>query len=1416
MDLNDPRRRLMVQRQSSPSLRVQAAPKPVRVPAVVPQTNNLRVNPATVPKDYQPPAPQPEDNRNILSKVGGAIFGNTAKFLNTTYAGARGAYDTAGLLISKPFDSDAETQRKVNETAARLDRNLKRGGIFGQGSAFSGYEDAGDISAGDLTKRVAGDALKTAPEVLPFVRGAQVATGASKLVNGRLVLPAFKTVAPRLAAEGLAYTGLDATGRLIKGDEITAKGTLLDAIVNTSMNVAIPGLGRLVSKFRGGTEGATSRLISKLSKTDDPEKVSAILRRAAPDLDAAVLDDVSRYIAKEDTPDAITNVLQAIEPNNLDLAPGVYNATSPHPGNVPEGYDVPLDPTTPNKSIDDIEFEKARRAALQEAGVNETAIDDVAQDLRFETNVKKNADELAKDPKLANEIASVTSKDAPDSLNAAMKIIAGKDSKRQIKDMLFGENGLLKDIDMNQSSKNRLIKDLVGETDPQNVSKRISAKIKEAQEATVTDTAESIARAADSNVDETVKTLSDANIAPTEAVSTPADTNIGQEVSKTADEALKGQKVEDMFPGVTNPEDRRAIQEVLDSLDSAKSEYRKADKIRSKEKAQRIAQGKSAYEAAGGGEAGVQAKLKSLKGGYSKSGFDAIDASPETQKSILDMVEKSDLRDFEKLNTQQAFRKIWGATEGKPTPSDINYIRRFAGDELADAVQEAVEQGGRDWKERLVQAAGTPRALMATGDFSFGFRQGAPIGTRFPKEWAKANKESVKYAFNKNYFEKEMKKIAQSKYFTAMDEKMKLGLTGASDSLEERFATADYAEAIPGFGRIVTGSDRAYTGGLTKLRYDTAKKIIDSYGGVDEFLDFYKGKDDAMEALGEVINTFTGRGGKRGGLADKHMKTLSATLFAPRLWAAKLNSLNPVWYAKMAKRNPQAAKLALQTQAAFLTTAGTVLSLAAAGGATVVWDPRSADFAKIKIGNTRYDILGGLQQNIRLMAQLITGEKINSNTGELQGLGDGFASPTRYDILLQAFENKENPLLSMATAMLKGKDFQGNPVNPVNEALGRLIPLSVQGAYETAKDIGSIPKGIALNLPSFVGVGVQTYGNQPTKDFKDGKFTGKIEENMVTDKNGEVILDEKGKPVKVDFPEDATDLEKKALLDNKRTTALRAQYKSTLSGEDQALLKLSKKELEGYVSDGQISQDKFDELMRHQKALDNIEGVEIPKGTVDPLSRAFYTKYNSMTEPDQANYLSGEADENSKTLTRLLNEQRVDGLPEFKPSNKLAKLYAEYEKKINTTEMSEIDKRNEAISFQKSAYKLNFSDNANEIYTEGSSSDLRYLIDNGDITQADLDEAIKLDNDMYNAGLTSKLKFSKKFRREYGYSSPGGSGGSGGSGSRRTGINQLLPSFRSSGSQSAPQFSSRPRGIKFKKPDVSTGSTPSKRVKINL
>jgi hypothetical protein len=381
---------------------------------------------------------------------------------------------------------------------------------------------------------------------------------------------------------------------------------------------------------------------------------------------------------------------------------------------------------------------------------------------------------------------------------------------------------------------------------------------------------------------------------------------------------------------------------------------------------------------------------------------------------------------------------------------------------------------GRSWKDTVAEVLAAPRSAMATADLSAPLRQGAVLGTRYPKQFGAAFVDSIKYFANPKLFEKEMYDISQRSTYPLM-KKSRLAVEGANGltSTEEMFMNSilegDVAKKL-GFGRLVAASDRAYSGFLTKLRADVFDKVVSDFNSSGVKLDA-----KATDSLAKFINSASGRGS--GKTLDKYGGLLAQVLFSPKLWKSRIDTMNPAYYARL---DPAARKLALQSAATFATTATTILSLAAMAGAKVEQDPRSADFGKIRVGDTRYDILGGHQQNIRLAAQLLSGQKINSVTGQVQTLGPdrGFGKPSRLDLAYQFVENKENPVVALATKALRGTDQTGNPINIGNEAAKLAIPLNLQSTWETARNVGSIPKGVAMNVPGTFGVGVQTYGKE--------------------------------------------------------------------------------------------------------------------------------------------------------------------------------------------------------------------------------------------------------------------------------------------------------------------------------------------------
>jgi len=404
--------------------------------------------------------------------------------------------------------------------------------------------------------------------------------------------------------------------------------------------------------------------------------------------------------------------------------------------------------------------------------------------------------------------------------------------------------------------------------------------------------------------------------------------------------------------------------------------------------------------------------------------------------------------------------------------------------EIGEVIQEAAPKEKVAWWR---QVPGGLRAAEASYDISGAGRQGLTVAALNPKLWFSSFKKQLKYFGNEEAFNNDMAKIAAYEY-SNLEESSGLALTGvkAFGKPEEAFSGADLAETIPLLGRPVKASDRAYTGTLTDLRH--GKFAIAMQSLKDAGYDPNKVPKEWIDSYSKYINTFTGRGtGKPGGWFEKHADSLAEGLFSPRLWKSRLDMLNPKFYYDL--KGP-ARKEAIKNAAAFASLAGAVLSVAAIGGANVETDARSSDFLKIKVGDTRYDILGGFQQNLVFAWRNIVHEKKSSVTGKITDLNEGgFNAPNRFSLLADLVQNKEAPLVSGITTQLKGEDKAGNKFSAVDrlrEVAKLGAPISLLGTGTAIKNEGIV--GAVKSLPDYLGVGVSTYGLkdiQPTKKQKE-------------------------------------------------------------------------------------------------------------------------------------------------------------------------------------------------------------------------------------------------------------------------------------------------------------------------------------------
>ncbi len=153
-------------------------------------------------------------------------------------------------------------------------------------------------------------------------------------------------------------------------------------------------------------------------------------------------------------------------------------------------------------------------------------------------------------------------------------------------------------------------------------------------------------------------------------------------------------------------------------------------------------------------------------------------------------------------------------------------------------------------------------------------------------------------------------------------------------------------------------------------------------------------------------------------------------------------------------------------------------------------DPRSSDFGKIKIGDTRYDIWAGFSQLIRFFAQFSTAQKKNTTDGQIIEMdGKKFPFKDRSDIIKNFARTKLSPTAGTMVDLMTGKDMLGNEITVGGEVAKNLIPLYLQDVASLYEKEG--PTGLTQSMvPAFFGIGVQNYSAKPGKKKEEKEGDG--------------------------------------------------------------------------------------------------------------------------------------------------------------------------------------------------------------------------------------------------------------------------------------------------------------------------------------
>jgi len=381
---------------------------------------------------------------------------------------------------------------------------------------------------------------------------------------------------------------------------------------------------------------------------------------------------------------------------------------------------------------------------------------------------------------------------------------------------------------------------------------------------------------------------------------------------------------------------------------------------------------------------------------------------------------------------------------------------------------------------------GLPRAAMSLFDLSAPLNQGWGVISR--KEWWDNLAPMIK-AFSRESAFRDIQADIITRPNYKLAKRAGLRLSDLSENLFEReeiFMTT-LLDKIPG----MAASQRAYIGFLNKLRMDSFDDLIKKakLAGEDVSLG-----SKAAEDIATIVNAFTGGYGRTDPL-------LNALLFSPRRVRSAVKILNP-WTYINPKTSKTARKAAIRNLLGSLAMTGSVIALAGLHGAVETEeDPRSSDFGKIKVGDTRLDISGGIAGYVILLSRILSGEIKSSNTGAIKKLGNNYGSTSGFDltaelkVTLNFIRNKLSPLASLIIDVLTGENAIGEKKTPTQSVIDRFKPMFLKDAYEVLTED---PEAKILIPFALFGGGLSTYSiseDWTTKDTKEmAQFKQKVGE----------------------------------------------------------------------------------------------------------------------------------------------------------------------------------------------------------------------------------------------------------------------------------------------------------------------------------
>lgn len=370
--------------------------------------------------------------------------------------------------------------------------------------------------------------------------------------------------------------------------------------------------------------------------------------------------------------------------------------------------------------------------------------------------------------------------------------------------------------------------------------------------------------------------------------------------------------------------------------------------------------------------------------------------------------------------------------------------------------------------DKMQSVLGLRRIIQTSIDASIWFRQLAKL-TMNPRKWdiafkfIKAGSQSI---FSQKNYDRLMYEIHKAPDF---EESVKDGIKYNELGTPNEMFPKSFLFEVPILREPFLASQRIADGSLNVARYELYNKykrqLLKDRITRESDPEMYK-------AMSKLVMNSTGSGNMLKFFETKEgQKAMGALFYGAKLMAANINTLNPVYYARMPK---EVRREAMKDLASYTATVMSVVLAAVAAGGKVSFDPDEPEFLQVRFGEKVYDFTAGQAAYIRTFLRMVEAVYARAAKSKFEAKE---ASTFAWNSTLNFFRNKLAPNNAYLVNAIVGKNSIGEDFDPME--VFHVYPMYADDAYEAAKEDGFVSL-LTVLLPNIIGVGYSSYYSDRT------------------------------------------------------------------------------------------------------------------------------------------------------------------------------------------------------------------------------------------------------------------------------------------------------------------------------------------------